>query len=51
MGVQEELSHVFELEQMASHAHKQAEIEMLISNLTQVCEKAFGELSVFVRPI
>ncbi len=50
MGVQEELSHVFELEQMASHAHKHAEIEMLISNLTQVCEKAFGELSVFVRP-
>ena len=47
MGVKEELSHVFELEQMASHSHKHAEISDLIFNLNKVCEKAFAELRTY----
>jgi signal transduction histidine kinase/DNA-binding response OmpR family regulator/HPt (histidine-containing phosphotransfer) domain-containing protein len=49
MGVKEELSHVFELEQMAAHAHKHDEIADLIKNLQRVCEQAFKELAEFVK--
>lgn len=49
MGVKEELSHVFELEQMATHAHKHEEIAALIRNLEIVCDQAFRELGDFVK--
>lgn len=49
MGVKEELSHVFELEQMATHSHKHDEIAFLIKNLQVVCDKAFTELQEFVK--
>lgn len=49
MGVKEELSHVFELEQMASHPHKHSEISELIFNLNKVCEKAFAELQELIK--
>jgi signal transduction histidine kinase/CheY-like chemotaxis protein/HPt (histidine-containing phosphotransfer) domain-containing protein/Tfp pilus assembly protein PilF len=49
MGVKEELSHVYELEQMASHAHKHSEISDLIFNLNKVCERAFMELQDLIK--
>jgi signal transduction histidine kinase/CheY-like chemotaxis protein/HPt (histidine-containing phosphotransfer) domain-containing protein len=49
MGVKEELSHVFELEQMATHAHKHSEIATLIKNLEIICRQAFRELEDFVK--
>lgn len=49
MGVKEELSHVFELEQMASHPHKHQEIQELIANLEKVAAKAFKELEEYIQ--
>jgi len=49
MGVKEELSHVFELEQMASHTHKHQEIEELIINLKNVAARAFEELEDYIQ--
>ena len=49
MGVTEELSHVFELEQMATHSHKHLEISSLIKNLEIVCRQAFRELEDFIK--
>lgn len=49
MGVKEELSHVFELEQMASHTHKHQEIEELIMNLKKVAARAFEELEDYIK--
>lgn len=48
MGVKEEKSHIYELEQMASHAHRRDEMESLIKNLKQVCNQAFKELADFL---
>lgn len=49
MGVKEEYSHVFELEQMASHPHKAPEIELLIKNLQIICTQAFKELEEMIQ--
>ncbi|HMN31952.1 MAG: tetratricopeptide repeat protein [Chitinophagaceae bacterium] len=49
MGVKEELSHVYELEQMASQENRQQEMQHLYSNLKVVCEKAFNELRTFIQ--
>ena len=49
MGVKEELSHVFELEQMATHTHKHQEIEELIINLKNVAARAFEELEDYIK--
>ncbi len=48
MGVKEEKSHIFELEQMASHTHRREEMESLIKNLKLVCSQAFKELAEFL---
>ncbi len=49
MGVNEEISHVYELEQMASHGHKHNEMQNLYNNLIVVCEKAFNELRTLIN--
>lgn len=49
MGVKEEYSHVYELEQLASFPARHADMESLIVKLKVVCEKAFAELGAFVE--
>jgi CheY-like chemotaxis protein/HPt (histidine-containing phosphotransfer) domain-containing protein len=44
MGVKEEVSHIFLIEQTASEAGHYDRLQPLIDNLNRVCEKAFGEL-------
>lgn len=44
MGVKEELSHIYELEQIAALGHKHKEMISLFTNLKLVCTKAFEEL-------
>ncbi len=44
MGVKEEISHIFLLEQTAGEAHYER-IPQLITNLKRVCEQAFKELN------
>jgi signal transduction histidine kinase/DNA-binding response OmpR family regulator len=51
MGVKEEYSHVQEIEQMASHEHKNEEIKLLIDNLQQICVQAFKELEDYIEAI
>lgn len=51
MGVKEEYSHVQEIEQMASHEHKNEEIKSLIDNLQQICVQAFKELEDYIEAI
>jgi len=51
MGVKEELSHVYELEQMAAHPHRHHEIEELVENLGKVCSRAFAELEEYIENI
>ncbi len=51
MGVKEEVSRVYELEQMATHIHKHKEIELLILSLQKVCEQAFSELAEYVSQL
>jgi HPt (histidine-containing phosphotransfer) domain-containing protein len=51
MGVKEELSHVQEIEQMATHEHKKDEIKTLINNLQDICLQAFKELEAYVAAI
>jgi signal transduction histidine kinase/CheY-like chemotaxis protein/HPt (histidine-containing phosphotransfer) domain-containing protein len=51
MGVKEEYSHVQEIEQMASHEHKNEEIKSLIDNLQQICVQAFKELEEYIEAI
>lgn len=48
MGVKEEQSHVYELEQIAAHPHRHGEMGDLIAGLQTVCEQAFQELQEFV---
>lgn len=45
MGVKEEVSHIFLIEQTASEAGHSDRLPPLIANLNRVCEKAFIELS------
>jgi CheY-like chemotaxis protein len=45
MGVKEEISHVFLIEQTASEAGHSDRLPPLIKNLNRVCEKAFKELN------
>jgi CheY-like chemotaxis protein/HPt (histidine-containing phosphotransfer) domain-containing protein len=45
MGVKEETSHIFLIEQTASEAGHSDRLPPLIKNLKRVCEKAFDELS------
>jgi signal transduction histidine kinase/DNA-binding NarL/FixJ family response regulator/HPt (histidine-containing phosphotransfer) domain-containing protein len=51
MGVKEEYSHVQEIEQMASHEHKNEEIKSLIDNLQHICVQAFKELQEYIEAI
>jgi CheY-like chemotaxis protein len=51
MGVKEELSHVQEIEQMATHEHKKDIIKALIDNLQRICLRAFKELEEYVEAI
>lgn len=44
MGVKEELSHIFEIEQLSKNAHRHDELQVLTHNLRQVCTLAFNEL-------
>ena len=44
MGVKEELSHIFEIEQLSKNAHRHDELQGLTSNLRLVCTAAFNEL-------
>jgi len=45
MGVKEEVSHIFLIEQTASEAGHSDRLPPLIANLNRVCEKAFAELT------
>ncbi|HRO43384.1 MAG TPA: tetratricopeptide repeat protein [Flavipsychrobacter sp.] len=45
MGVKEEISHIFLIEQTATEAGHSDRLPPLIANLNRVCEKAFGELN------
>ena len=45
MGVKEEISHIFLIEQTASEAGHSDRLPPLIANLNRVCEKAFMELN------
>lgn len=45
MGVKEEVSHIFLIEQTASESGHSDRLPPLISNLKRVCQKAFGELN------
>jgi hypothetical protein len=49
--VKEEYSHVQEIEQTASHEHKNEEIKSLIDNLQQICVQAFKELEDYIEAI
>ncbi len=44
MGVKEELSHIFEIEQMSKNAHRHDELVQLTQQLRVVCKAAFDEL-------
>jgi hypothetical protein len=44
MGVKEELSHIFLIEQTAGEAGHSGKLPALIDNLHRVCAKAFEEL-------
>jgi signal transduction histidine kinase/DNA-binding response OmpR family regulator len=48
MGVKEELSHIYEIEQTAGFTHKHDELLDLIINLKIVCKKAFAELDAYL---
>lgn len=47
MGVKEEISHIFLIEQTASEAGHSDRLPPLIANLNRVCSKAFDELNQF----
>ena len=47
MGVKEEISHIFLIEQTASEAGHTDRLPPLIRNLKRVCDKAFSELNHF----
>lgn len=47
MGVKEEVSHVFLLEQSAQQAHKE-KLQHLVDRLNLVCKKAFEELNTII---
>jgi signal transduction histidine kinase/DNA-binding response OmpR family regulator len=47
MGVKEEISHIFLIEQTASEAGHTDRLPPLIKNLKRVCDKAFSELNHF----
>lgn len=49
MGVSEEISHVFMLEQSAGQKAHQNNIPELIENIERVCFKAFDELRVYMK--
>lgn len=49
MGVSEEISHVFMLEQSAGQKAHQNNIPELIENIERVCLKAFDELRVYMK--
>lgn len=44
MGVKEELSHIFEIEQLSKNAHRHDELTQLTQQLRVVCSAAFAEL-------
>jgi HPt (histidine-containing phosphotransfer) domain-containing protein len=44
MGVKEELSHIFEIEQLSKNAHRHEELTQLTKQLGVVCKAAFAEL-------
>ena len=45
MGVKEDISHIFLIEQTASEAGHADRLPPLIANLNRVCQKAFDELN------
>jgi signal transduction histidine kinase/CheY-like chemotaxis protein len=49
MGVKEEISHIFLIEQTASEAGHTDKLQPLIDNLKRVCEKAFTELNNVIK--
>lgn len=49
MGVKEEVSNVFLIEQTASEAGHYEKLKPLVDNLKRVAEKAFQELSILVK--
>lgn len=48
MGVKEDISHVYQIEQKATRQDPMSEIQSLAENLQLVCTKAFTELQEFV---
>jgi hypothetical protein len=49
MGVTEEVSNVFMLEQSAGQKAHQNNIPELIDNVERVCNKAFEELRLYIK--
>ena len=49
MGVKEEVSHIFLIEQTASEAGHTDRLPPLIKNLNRVCDKAFMELREYQK--
>lgn len=49
MGVKEEMSHVYELEQLAAQRGSADQVAELAANLQKVCERAFAELEEMLK--
>lgn len=49
MGVKEEISHIYELEQLAAQRGSAEQIAELVANMQKVCERAFGELEEMLK--